>query len=98
MVKRGEQPPPAGKRNPTLGAVISRWETLLLSCHDCNRAGKHDPREFVAFHRLPLKLTIWRLAQRLKCSSCGSTNVELEAIPPNQYSHAYRMARKHFER
>jgi hypothetical protein len=99
MVKRGEPPQPRGKHNPTLGMIISRWDMLLLSCHDCTPQGrKHDPRELVEFYRLPLTMSLWHLAQRLKCEACGSRNVSVEAIPPAQYSHGYRMNRKSFVR
>jgi hypothetical protein len=98
MPKRGDPKPDSKWKQPTVGDACSAHQTLVLKCLDCNPQGvKIYAEEFASFHKLPRKMTLWALAQRLVCSSCGSTNVELETEQPHPHGHRYRMARKGFD-
>jgi hypothetical protein len=86
-------------RQPTMGDAIWRCENLLLTCADCKPAGtKVAALEFATWHNLPRAMTLWAVAQRLRCGACGSRTVSLTVEPPHPYGHAYRMARRNLIR
>jgi hypothetical protein len=78
---------------------MARYERLHLICHDCNPEGiKLPAADFAAVHRLPPKLSLWKLTQLLKCQDCGSRNVSLDTISPTPHSFEYGWRGRHFVR
>src|SRR5262245_16370018 len=99
MIRRGDPRPPKGQRMPTIGQSCERYEKLHLICHDCNPEGlQFSARDFAVYHKLPPRLTLWRLTQRLYCQSCGSRNVSLDTVSPSLRGPDWLLARKGIQR
>ena len=58
----------------TLGSTAKAHLLLRVWCNDCRRVADLDPGEQAERHGADLDLLVWR--SRLRCSTCGSRNVD----------------------
>jgi len=58
----------------TLGSTAKAHLLLRVWCNDCRRVADLDPGEQAGRHGADLDLLVWR--SRLRCSKCGSRNVD----------------------
>ena len=58
----------------TLGSTAKAHLLLRVWCNDCRRVADLDPGEQAERHGADLDLLVWR--SRLRCSKCGSRNVD----------------------
>ena len=58
----------------TLGTTARAHLLLRVWCNNCRRIADLDPGEQAERHGADLDLLVWR--SRLRCSKCGSRNVD----------------------
>ena len=79
MVMRGD-PQPSGYtwRHQTLSELMKLRRELRVWCVDCGHDAVHSPIFFAMFGHVPFDITLWELAQKLTCRTCGSRRVGIE--------------------
>ena len=79
MVMRGEEMPKGTTwREATVGSAAARRSYERIWCEDCRHDVTLAAQELID-RGVPPETPFWTLAQRLKCSACGSTKVGIMA-------------------
>lgn len=61
----------------TLELTAINHDRLRVYCEDCRRVVEVEPLALVS-EATPADTPLWTVAQKLRCSSCGSTRVGLQ--------------------
>ena len=79
MVMRGERMPKGDDwRKATVGSAAARRSYGRIWCEDCRHEVVIAAKDIIA-KGVPSETPFWTLAQRLKCSACGSVRVGIMA-------------------
>ena len=86
---RGERAPEGdGWRKATVGSAAKNRSYERIWCENCGHELIVSAKDLIEKHGVPPETPFWTLAQRLKCSACGSVKVGVMAD-------SYRRERDH---
>jgi rubredoxin len=90
MVMRGDKMPPGTAwRQATVGAAARAVSMQHVFCQDCSHRFDILARDIVEKWGVHPDTPFWSLAQKMRCSKCGSTRVGIQSASWSKELEAY---------